>query len=78
MKMIEKVAIAIAAWTYSGVKWDDCNDKVKEEWKMCAKAAIEAMREPTDEMLTAFYGTTPKEQWLGKDWQDMIDAALNE
>lgn len=43
-----------------------------------AKAAIEAMREPTDEMLKAFYGDMPCEQWLGNDWHDMINAALKE
>lgn len=41
-----------------------------------ARAAIKAMREPTNEMLRAFYGNTPTEDWLGEDWKDMIDAAL--
>lgn len=41
-----------------------------------ARAAITAMREPTQEMLKAFYGDVPVDQHLGQDWRDMIDAAL--
>lgn len=43
-----------------------------------AKAAIAAMREPSEGMLKAFYGDVPVDQWLGDDWRDMIDAALKE
>ena len=38
-----------------------------------AKAAIEAMREPTDAMLQAFYAVLPPE---GGVWDAVINAAL--
>ena len=41
-----------------------------------ARAAIMAMREPTNEMLKAFYGDVEIDKQLGQDWRDMIDAAL--
>lgn len=73
--MLQKIAEAIGCLdrdrcfgTMTPIKCKECID--------AAKRVIVAMREPTEEMLVAFYGTTPKEQWLGKDWQDMIDEAL--
>lgn len=41
-----------------------------------ARAAMEAMREPTPAMLKAFYGDVPVDRQLGDDWRDMIDEAL--
>ena len=70
MTMIEKVARALAA-----------KQETENEFRFymdSARAAIEAMREPTEEMLKSFYGDAPIEQWLGNDWRDMIDAALKE
>jgi hypothetical protein len=70
--MIERVARALAK--ASGINdWE----KSAQEFEDDARAAIEAMREPTDAMLAC------GEQWglpsdpMGlKRWQEMIDAAL--
>lgn len=81
MTMIEKVAIALSLQNGHirlEDQWKFLVNPFKDKMKRDAKAAILAMREPTEEMLKAFYGDTPIEQWLGKDWQDMIDAALKE
>ena len=42
-----------------------------------ARAAIEAMREPTQEMLRAGWAAAHDED-AGDCWRDMIDAALKE
>ncbi len=73
-EMIQRVAMAM---TVADLEWG--NVRQTEEpapMDVLARAAIEAMREPTEAMLKAFYGDTPVEQWLGNDWRDMIDAAL--
>ena len=54
--------------------WRDCNQAI---YRDCARAAIEAMREPTEVMEKA--GNAP---WHDADalmcWQLMIDVALGE
>jgi len=65
-EMVERVAKAI-----SGAPFPSKASMAK------ARAAIEAMREPTDEML--FSGAqwrTLDDPFGSKRWQDMIDAAL--
>lgn len=56
-----------------------------DEFRQSARAAISAMREPTEGMLAAANAlATPSEAWgdyhapLEKVWQAMIDAALRE
>jgi hypothetical protein len=72
--MIERVAKAIY-----GDLWEEFEDQehMKQKMLSASRAAIEAMREPTDAMLAC------SEQWglpsdpMGlKRWQEMIDAAL--
>lgn len=75
-EMVERVARAIAGEAFAESHEGDA----ESEWqkvKHLARAAIEALREPTEEM-----------EWLGDDahdphvrnaseiWQTMIDAAL--
>lgn len=81
--LIARVAAAIASKDRSLVKGD---------YEAMARAVLEAMREPTDEMHAAFMATlswmsdTPlgnqqREAWRKENvrrWQLMIDAALNE
>ena len=44
-----------------------------------AKAAIKAMREPTEKMINATDCIDPAEaQWSKEIWQDMIDAVIND
>lgn len=49
-----------------------------EVWREAARAAIEAMREPTVEMLVAAYDVVgvPKQPVLANGYRAMIDAAL--
>jgi hypothetical protein len=75
--MIERVARAICEAKLWPGAWEKETEGNREEWRMLARAAIEAMREPTDAMLAC------GEQWglpsdpMGlKRWQEMIDAAL--
>lgn len=83
MDMVEKVARALCRQVSSLESECNCEDcHGWPEWKRHARAAIEAMREPTLEMNTAGFN-----EWL--IWQDqgpcsasypvyqaMIDAAL--
>lgn len=67
-EMVERVAKAI---------WEaECLPVVDEDWQgwqqMVASAAIEAMREPTKEMIMAFSSPNDAELY----WRGMINAAL--
>lgn len=59
MGMIEKVARAIRAadMAHAGVDdwpaWESANGEWKDVYRLRARAAIEAMREPTEEMIDA-------------------------
>lgn len=79
-EMVERVARALMAVTST----HDCGDlKLKHHYEM-ARAAMEAMREPTEEMmvdaevkapaLACFYEKERSPSYLA--WQAMIDAAL--
>ena len=74
---IEQVARAIQK-EHSSVEWRTLNDFAKDAWHRDARAAIEAMREPTEEMAQAGYqvahGTYSDEGEIV--WRAMIDAAL--
>ena len=60
--MIERVARAIR----------DCDPSAGATYEQAARAAIEAMREPTEAMLEAAFGNDPTL------WSRMIDASLEE
>jgi hypothetical protein len=72
-EMIERVSRAIR----------DAEDNMANDWLDVARAAIEAMREPTDEMLSAAGTRRPvDDEVMGPDhpwalWDSMTDAALN-
>ena len=86
--MIEKVARAMSValgeepdgsnHTWDGSLILGINGPVEyknwEGYKAAAKAAIEAMREPTDKMLKAAMAETATD--LKTEWQAMVDAAL--
>jgi hypothetical protein len=80
-EMIERVAKAIAE-EINGGKFDDkrwYNDNQREVHMRRAKAAIEAMREPTEKMYkAASYILTAQSGVYGPDdiWASMIDEAL--
>lgn len=50
-----------------------------DDARVWARAAIEAMREPTDEQRNAYYELSFKtETMIDAHWERAIDAALNE
>jgi hypothetical protein len=73
-EMVERVARAIWSAT-TPIKWDDASDDDyydgpgRNTVRLAAHAAIEAMREPTDEQW---------DQYALEIWHAMIDAALGE
>lgn len=78
--MIERVARAILAghdWTQNSERqengWDSVPPDWQEAYRSMARAAIEAMMEPTEAMLEA----GPPEPYMDAAvWSKMIDAAL--
>lgn len=80
MKMIEKVARVIDPDAFDpklthGDDCIECEDK-RERVKACARAAIEAMKEPSDNLLPeSNYVNLEDSRWVVKEF---IDAALKE
>jgi hypothetical protein len=76
-EMIERVAMAIFRNGIGELVWSSGSDEQHEAAFRQARAAIEAMREPTDEMMDA---GREKTNWgpHGTDecWRAMIDATL--
>jgi len=82
--MVERVARSLA--------WDDIRDEVTRwltpttkadmwvdpKFERAARAAIEAMREPTEKMLNDAKCFGVKRGLVRAKWQAMIDAALEE
>ncbi len=82
--MIERVAKAIHSKQYNSTTspYGDPADQ-KTKWsKVLARAAIEAMREPTEEMLATAFKTYNAKHLIAlsykKPWRAMIDAALKQ
>lgn len=87
MSMVERVARAIALDDSEGYDiWADTSQDVRSIYLTNARAAIEAMREPTEFMYRAAYkeqddsaihnyGASPT---FDDYWSTAIDAALNE
>ena len=77
--MVERVARAMAE--NAGFAWENC---AQSQWRSDARAAIEAMKEPTDEMADRAYACATTDLASKDDfkshyrdvWQSMIDAAL--
>ena len=89
-EMVERVARAIAAKDLRDDLWDfmpeDGDDDViicKNNYRPAARAAIEAMREPTKEMLSAAWATGctgdnggNERADIEDEWPAMIEEAL--
>lgn len=69
MNMIEKVARAIQ-------KAERSTSSLRFFYPV-AKAAIEAMKEPTEEMIEAF-SSTAHDEYIKRCWDKAIEAALKE
>lgn len=77
MTMIEQVARAIAK--SDGFEFDNCLKTFQSRVLNEAKAAIEAMRVPTDEMQIKYYELNHKTGTFDiSTWERSIDAALME
>lgn len=83
MSIIERVARAI--WeSHRSTPWRslDCSDKEIEYCHECARAAIKAMREPTDAMCQSAMIAACTEENKGieyapkQGWRAMVDQAL--
>jgi hypothetical protein len=79
-EMIDRVARAINEVNpWVGIAWMDLPSVPKDEYRAKARAAIEAMREPTEGMLDRLdaansgWGTREHSKEL---WQELIDEAL--
>ena len=75
-EMIERVAKAIHGYRDKPIPWDRCAPTYQVELRKQAKAAIEAMKEPTEEMLEA--GAYDLDIKLSTQYQNMINKALEE
>jgi len=77
-EMIERVARALARQYYK-YHFDRDHDGDWEDWTGPARAAIEAMREPTEAMTDLIWQETADPCWREnaiKAWQAGIDEAL--
>lgn len=92
-EMMERVARAIGEqqsarmaaryptrFCYSGATWEQLSEGSKEDARLTARAAIEAMREPTKAMTDHFgdwMGDKPKDHEIARElWREAIDLAL--
>lgn len=71
-EMVERVARAMFEADRGG-SWDDVRENSKAMWRSFARAAIEAMREPTEAMINVGWRSMNDERL---PWEVMIDAAL--
>lgn len=80
--MIERLARALHACVVQQdadqLPWEQLSRQLKEECLFLARAAIEAMREPTNAMVEAADGEYRDDdrRALVGEWQTMIDVAL--
>ena len=80
-EIVDRVAKAIHADRSIGREWESEAPTMREFYTLCAKSAIEAMREPTIAMLNAAGYVDPERLsvCMGRvDWVRMIDEALKE
>jgi hypothetical protein len=79
-EMVERVAIAIVCKELglTPEDWEDCFDGAKDRYRDLARAAIEALREPTLAMYEA--SRVPiiagENAPIGDRWRAMIEEAL--
>jgi len=74
--MIERVAQRMAATEFDPALWDESEEWFKDVWRTRARAAVEAMREPTPRMVAVVSANWGRRTWA--EYNDVIDAALAE
>jgi hypothetical protein len=73
--MVERVAKALHEIPGMGYDWDDADEGERRHAREYARAAIEAMREPTfDPETVSYHQGMSRRDW----WGAMISQALNE
>lgn len=72
-EMVERAARAIYHGKPRNRPWEILRPEFQRQYEKQARAAIEAMREPTDVMMAAIGQTSLQ----AKIWRVMIDAALS-
>ena len=77
-EMIERVAEAIHGYRDKPIPWDRCVPTYQVELRKQAKAAIEAMREPTKAIANAMLECEDGERTVQEAWSYLIDVALKE
>ena len=78
--MVERVARAIYAKADPSGKWEARSEMGKGHYIAMARAAIAAMREPTEGMVHAMTALAPTwdDETSRRKWSAAIDAALKE
>ena len=84
--MIDKIARAMHASVNGHVTppptWDNQSEQSQNYWRIGARAAIVAMREPNEAMFRKLrlYENHPDKEFVmdGGMWREMIDAALGD
>ncbi|MDP3940644.1 MAG: hypothetical protein Q8R92_21225 [Deltaproteobacteria bacterium] len=77
MTMVEKIARAI--YDFPETPWEEMREPVRNEFRQRARAALEAMREPTDAMRNRYYELSFKTDTFNDGtWERSIDAALTD
>lgn len=78
-EMVERVAMAIHV-TMDAPAWDRTSVLTRDVMRVRARAAIAAMREPTEDMRDALSATGKMWRELNSEtvWQTYIDAALKD
>ena len=77
-EMIERAASAMYT-ADSGKHWAHVPENMKPMWRMFAREAIKAVRDPTDSMIEAGFQHTGDPCWpenVKDAWRAMIDEAL--
>lgn len=76
-ELVERVARAIYDLDKIGVReWEDAPISTREDCLACARAAIEAMREPTEAMQAAGAHRRENRKPVAEIWRTMIGEAL--
>lgn len=80
-EMVERVAMAIASDIEEGFprfthqRWDELSEIARQSMRQRAFIAIQAMRDPSDQMLIVAHRHFERAPELSR-WREMIDEAL--
>ena len=82
MTVLERIARAMSAVSEARnpgmLPYDESPQYIRDQWAALARAAVLAMREPTDEVEYAGWSEIHEDNHPAVIYQAMIDAILNE